>query len=236
MYFGELGQRSKALIEYFERHGASAFEAGDNPANWMLRVLHEVKDNPAEIYLKTPEFAKLQKQLAKVKVDPPKELEISYSSEFAVPIGVRERMMNRRLRTVYWRSPAYNQSRLLMSIVLAFILGSVFITQRKKEILTESDVQAYFSVTFLSFIIIGILCITSVLPVMLKIRDVFYKQRAAGMIDDISLGRALAYAEKSFMVLSSFLFCLFYLATAGTIVPIRFVRYLAFWVRIDYVT
>jgi hypothetical protein len=233
VYFGDLGERSTTLIEYFERQGVSPFGAGDNPANWMLRVLRELADNPAETYLTTPEFAKLKKQLAKAKVDPPKELQISYSSEYAVSYNERQGLMNHRLRTVYWRSPTYNQSRLLISAVIAFILGSVFITQRKKEVLTESDLQAYFSVTFLGFIIIGILCITSVLPVMLKIRDVFYKQRAAGMIDDVSLGQALAHAEKGFMIVSSFCFCLFYLATAGTMVPIRFSRCLSFWVSIS---
>lgn len=196
----------------------------------MLRGLGECKENPADTYATSPEFAKLKKQLAKVKVDPPKELEIFYPSEFAVGEGERRRLMNNRLATIYWRSPTYSQSRLMISIIIAFILGSVFITGRKKEILTENDMNAYFSVTFLSFIIMGILCITSVLPVMLNIRDVFYKQRAAGMVDDISLGRALAYAEIPFLLFSSFLFCLVYLATAGTIVPITFVKCLKFWV------
>ena len=88
----------------------------------------------------------------------------------------------------------------------------------------------YISITFLSFIIIGILSIISVLPVMLAIRDVFYKQLAAGMIDNESLGWALGVAEKIFIVLASFIFCLVYLATAGTF-PFTFLRTFKFWVR-----
>jgi ABC-2 type transporter len=234
VYFGDLGAQSKMLIKYFERQGVTKFEAGDNPANWMLRVLSECSDNPADTYVKTREYATLKKQLALVKVNPPNELEILFSSEYAVSPGERRSMMNQRLQTIYWRSPTYNQSRLLISIFIAFILGSVFLTQRKKQVLTETDLQAYFSVTFLSFIIIGILCIISVLPVMLAIRDVFYRQRSAGMIDNVSLGRALAYAEKGFICVSSFLFCLFYLASSGTMVPEGstsfFARTVKFWV------
>jgi len=63
---------------------------------------------------------------------------------------------------------------------------------------------------------------------MLAIRDVFYKQLAAGMIDNNSLGWALGVAEKPFIILASFLFCLFYLSTAGTF-PMTFIRAVKFW-------
>lgn len=229
MYHGELGNQCGGLIRYFEGHGATPIEAGDNPANWMLRETSKTETDFADLYDGSVEYAKLRRQLAAAHTDPPKELEIWYQSQFAVPSSERQRLMNKRLQTVYWRSPTYNLSRLLVCIIIAFILGSVFVTERQLTTLTESQVRAYFSVTFLSFIIIGILCIISVLPVMLAIRDVFYKQRAAGMVDNTALGWALGTAEKWFMVLSSSLFCLVYLATGGTF-PMIVRRAIKFWV------
>ena len=231
MYCGELGFQSRTLIEYFEGHGATKIKPGDNPANWMLRVMPESENDSAEIYIQSLEYTQLKKQIEAAKVDPPKELEITYLTEFAVPTSTRQKLTNRRLQNIYWRSPAYNYSRLMVCVAIAFILGSVFVTERNLEILTEDQVRAYFSVTFLSFIIIGILSITSVLPVMLAIRDVFYKQLAAGMIDNNSLGWALGVAEKGFIVLASFLFCLFYLSTAGTVAHMTFLKAFKFWVR-----
>jgi ABC-2 type transporter len=228
VFFGELGESSSKMIEYFERNGANPIDVGDNPANWMLRILDSGADY-GDIYLKSPELKLLKKQLVKVKEDPPEELKVHFLSEFAVPTEERQRLMNKRLQTIYWRSPAYNLSRILVCVIIAFILGSVFITERQLDQLTESDARAYFAVTFLSFIIIGILCITSVLPVMLAIRDVFYKQRAAGMLDNTALGWALGTAEKGFIVLSSALFCLVFLATAGTF-PNTIRRSIKFWV------
>jgi hypothetical protein len=230
VYFGELGEHSKTLIAYFESHGAGKIEPGDNPANWMLREIPQCKDDLGEVYKQTPQYAKLKRQLTAARTDPPKELELWYASDFAVPSEERQRLMNKRLQTIYWRSPTYNLSRIVVSIVIAFILGSVFITERQLESMTETQIRAYFSVTFLSFIIIGILCITSVLPVMLAIRDVFYKQRAAGMVDNTALGWALGTAEKWFMIMSSFLFCLVYLSAAGTF-PMSLRRAIRFWVR-----
>ena len=218
------------MINYFQSHGADPIDVGDNPANWMLRILDNAADTDyADVYVKSSEHKVLKEQLANVKENPPKELQVQFLSEFAVPAEERQRLMNKRLQTIYWRSPAYNLSRILVCLIIAFILGSVFITERQLEVLSESDARAYFAITFLSFIIIGILCITAVLPVMLAIRDVFYKQRAAGMVDNTALGWALGTAEKGFIVLSSALFCLVFLATAGTFDnTIR--RSIKFWV------
>jgi hypothetical protein len=229
VYFGELGGQFRTLINYFEVHGATPIDPGDNPANWMLREIPKAKEDFADLYLQSQEYCKLRRQLEATRTNPPKELELWYQSDFAVPTSERQKLMNKRLQTVYWRSPTYNLSRLLVCIIIAFFLGSVFITERRLSTLTESQIRAYFSVTFLSFIIIGILSITSVLPVMMAIRDVFYKQRAAGMVDNTALGWALGTAEKWFMILASTLFCIMYLSTAGTF-PMTIMRAIKFWV------
>ena len=36
MYFGEIGENSKILTNYFERNGSRTFGAGENPAEVML--------------------------------------------------------------------------------------------------------------------------------------------------------------------------------------------------------
>jgi hypothetical protein len=183
----------------------------------------------AEEYANSLEHVALKRKLEDVRLNPVPSLEISYSSKFAAPSETRQKLMNKRLQKIYWRSPAYNLSRLLVCVVIAFILGSVFLGNRNPEVLTESDMRATLSVTFLSFIIIGILSITSVLPVMLSIRDVFYRHRAAGMLDNISLGWALGTAEKWFIVIASFLFCLVFIGVSGLTVAVL-KRAIRFWV------
>ena len=230
VYFGELGFQSETLINYFEGNGATKIKPGDNPANWMLRVVEECEKDFSSIYMRSSEYSKMMRQIVAAKANPPEELKITYLTEFATPRSVRQSLTNKRLQTIYWRSPAYNLSRLTVCGVIAFVLGSVFVTERNLEVLTENQLTAYFSITFLSFIITGILSILTVLPVMLAIRNVFYKQFAAGMIDTNSLGWALGVAEKSFIILAAFIFCSIYLATAGTF-PLSFLKALKFWVR-----
>lgn len=258
VFFGETGEQSRYLIDYFERHGATPIDIGDNPANWMLREIQPATDQnepgkdltdpnkdengnhqenemdrPKRLaveYVGSPEFASLKEKLAEVRENPTPALEITYSSPFAAPAEARQKLMNKRLQTIYWRSPTYNLSRLLVGMIIAFILGSVFLTNRNPKDFSESDMRAWLSVTFLSFIIIGILSITSVLPVMLTIRDVFYRHRDAGMLDNISLGWALGTAEKWFIVISSFVFCFVFISVSGLTVGIL-KRAIRFWVR-----
>jgi hypothetical protein len=103
----------------------------------------------------------------------------------------------------------------MLSIVIALILGSIFIPTRKENVLSESEMTSMLSTIFIAFIIIGVLSITSVLPVMLSIRDMYYRHKAAGMLNSRSVGRALATAEKWFILLSSLLFCVVFLPLSG---------------------
>lgn len=91
------------------------------------------------------------------------------------------------------------------------------------------------STIFISFIIIGVMSITAVLPVMQSIRDMYYRHKAAGMLNSRSVGRALATAEKKFILFSSLLFCAVFLPTSGLAddpnqsLKKRFLKGLAFW-------
>lgn len=100
-------------------------------------------------------------------------------------------------------------------MIIALLLGSVFIPIRKNDTLTEAEITSMLSTIFISFIIIGVLSITSVLPVMLSIRDMYYRHKAAGMLNSRSVGRALATAEKWFILLSSLLFSVIFLPCSG---------------------
>lgn len=193
VYHGELGPSSSKLVRYFEGLGAPPISVGENPANYMLDVMARTDMGDfAERWLESENGRKTKDELDEMKgrvPDPTKKLE--YETEFAAPRGTRSNMITRRLRLIYWRSPAYNLARLTVSAVIAFVLGSVFVTKRRQNYFTESDVQARFAVVFLSFILLGIMAILSVIPVMGRIRDMFYRHRASGMYDSASLGWAL---------------------------------------------
>jgi hypothetical protein len=216
VFNGALGDGCRNLLQYFESRGAPKIEVGENPANWMLKVMTtgEMGD-PPKLYVESDGYASLKEELNELKQNPDPDRKIEYESEFAVSRKDRQGLINARLRTVYWRSPAYNLARLTVAVVIGFVLGCVFVTKRNQDIFTENDMRARLSVIFLTFIIMGILAILSCLPVMTKIRDMFYRHRAAGMYDSLSIAWALGTAEKWFIVLTSALFTLVFLGVSG---------------------
>ncbi len=229
VFFGELGQSSNHLIDYFESRGAPPINLGENPANWMLKVItaEDHERDFAESYRASQDFEDLMSNLQSMKDNTNPESKLSFSAKFAASKTVRQRLVNQRLRTIYWRSPTYNLARLMVSLVIAFILGSVFLGNWRPDVLSESEISGMLSVIFLSFIIVGILAMISVLPVMKQIRDQHYRQRAAGMLDDQSLAWALGTAEKYFIVVASALFCIVFMPTAG--LTFRIGKFVAFW-------
>ena len=217
MFAGELGDGSHKLVEYFEALGAPAINRGENPANWMLTVITSETDGTdySEQFAASSDFEALKAKIQKLIEDRDPHTEIKFDQEFAAPKHTRTLLVNDRLRTVYWRCPAYNLMRILISVMIAFILASIFITTRGASEIPEQRMTAIINIIFISFIIVGVLSINSVLPVMLAIRDSFYRHRAAGMLDHGSLATALGFAEKWFIVLSAFFFCVVFLGMMG---------------------
>lgn len=199
----------------------------------MLTVITSEKEGVdyVEDFVESPQYQTMQENIQKaIEVDgkdPDKKL--VYNTQFAATRRTRARLLSRRIRTIYWRSPAYNLLRMLVSIVIAFVLGSIFITKRlvTQDIIPELEMTSILSLIFISFIIIGVMSINSVLPVMLGIRDSFYKQRASGMYGYSSVGRALGSGEKWFIIAASALFCVVFLPCIG--VGLTFLRGFGFW-------
>jgi len=227
-YHGALGNNSRTLINYFESRGAPQIELGDNPANWILRVMQdESVGDPVEIYEESLIYASMKKELESLVDSPDLETKIEFEREFAASKTTRQYLTNKRLRTIYWRSPTYNLGRLMVSLIMACLLGSVFILERHKKTYNEADIRARISVIFFSNIILGIMSILSVLPVMTWIRDMFYRHRDAGMYDSASIGVALGTAESAFICISSGLFCVVFLASSGIGFGVE--RLVGFW-------
>ena len=109
-------------------------------------------------------------------------------------------------------------TRILISILYAFLLGSVFIKNsytRKTVHWGEAEAAALIGTVFLSLNVVGTTAMTMAIPVALRARNVFYKHRASGMIGHNSMFLGLVVAEFPYLLAVSFLFVLIYCATTG---------------------
>ncbi|KAJ5899214.1 hypothetical protein N7495_003958 [Penicillium taxi] len=135
VYFGEIGENSTTLADYFQRNGGHALSNGENPAEWMLDVIgaapgsHSDIDWP-EVWNNSPEKKAVVQHLDELKStlsqkEKDNSAEADYH-EFAAPATIQLRECLTRLFAQYWRTPSYIWSKLVLSILTALYNGFSF--------------------------------------------------------------------------------------------------------------
>ncbi|KAI1323108.1 ABC-2 type transporter-domain-containing protein [Xylariaceae sp. FL0255] len=135
VYFGEIGENSKTMTSYFERHGAPQCPATANPAEWMLDAIGAAPGSSTDVdwfetWRKSPEYDAVQAELQRLKDDasdvpPPTEDAQSYR-EHAAPFLLQLREVSHRVFSQYWRTPVYIYSKFLLCLLSALFIGFVF--------------------------------------------------------------------------------------------------------------
>lgn len=128
VYFGEVGENSRILTDYFQRNGASPCPPDANPAEWMLEVIGAAPGSNTDIdwhqvWRNSPEITQVHQELEMMKEELPKVVtpaathdnKTSYR-EFAVPFGEQYREVQWRVFQQYWRTPSYIYSKFILCI------------------------------------------------------------------------------------------------------------------------
>ncbi|KAK6067384.1 multidrug resistance protein cdr1 [Seiridium cupressi] len=135
VYFGDLGENSKTLTSYFERHGADPCSLGENPAEWMLRVIgaapgaHTDLDWP-EIWRSSSECAAVRNELNELaaitttgRLTSREGDEVSY---YAAPFSTQLVAVTKRVFEQYWRTPSYIYAKLILCGGTSLFIGVSF--------------------------------------------------------------------------------------------------------------
>lgn len=121
VYFGDIGQNSRTMIDYFEKYGAPSCGEDENPAEWMLHAIgaapgaHTDRDWP-QTWRESSEFTAAQKeleQLAALKATTPNpeggpEFNTTYAATFQQQLWT----CTKRVFQQYWRTPSYIYAKL----------------------------------------------------------------------------------------------------------------------------
>ncbi|RDL37481.1 putative ABC1 transport protein [Venustampulla echinocandica] len=138
VYFGEIGDNSKTLTDYFERNDAPHCPPGANPAEWMLEATGATPGSSSEVdwhqtWRSSPEYKDVQDELARLKAlntdllsTDEKNDSASYS-EFAAPLWQQFLVVTQRVFQQYWRTPSYIYSKLVLCIASSLFIGLVFL-------------------------------------------------------------------------------------------------------------
>ncbi|WVQ84194.1 hypothetical protein IAT38_006345 [Cryptococcus sp. DSM 104549] len=148
VYYGEVGQGSRILIDYFERTGAPKCPPGENPAEWMLSAIGAAPGSHTDVdwhqaWLDSPERVAVREELARIKashggkgdnetgseataVEKTKSEKREEFAEFASPLGAQFWVVLLRVLQQHWRTPSYIWSKTTLCVVSTIYIGFSF--------------------------------------------------------------------------------------------------------------
>ncbi|CAI6337086.1 unnamed protein product [Periconia digitata] len=135
VYFGEIGQNSRKLLDYFENNGARKCDDEENPAEYMLEIVNNGQNDEGQDWhdvFKASDLTKeLHRQIDQIHSDKQGEQvagadEADGTSEFAAPFLTQLREVTYRVFQQYWRMPSYIFAKMILAVAAGLFIGFTF--------------------------------------------------------------------------------------------------------------
>lgn len=135
VYFGQIGENSRTLLDYFERNGAPICGDDDNPAEYMLEVVNNGTAPGGEswfdVWQASPEAAGVQAELNRIHENglskpPSTNEEHREHEEFAMPVTKQFPIVMQRVFQQYWRLPTYVLAKMMLGLCAGLFIGFSF--------------------------------------------------------------------------------------------------------------
>ncbi|RSL89934.1 ZEB2-regulated ABC transporter 1 [Fusarium floridanum] len=152
VYFGDIGDHSRSMIDYFDKKGADPCSPDANPAEWMLEVIgaapgSETELNWPQIWRDSPEHAAVQehlKELSHHHIE--KDSDPSSYDEFAADFKTQLVQVTRRVFEQYWRTPSYIYSKAALCVLVSLFVGFVFYNAPNTTLGLQNQMFAIFQI------------------------------------------------------------------------------------------
>lgn len=202
VYYGNVGQNSEVLVNYFVRNGGSPCPPAANPAEWMLEVIGAAPGSHTDIdwhqaWRNSPEYAEVQRHLDELEsersqtealqrtISAQKREDKAAYREFAAPFAQQLRETTIRVFQQYWRSPAYLYSKTFLCVFSSLFIGFSLYQMPN----TQSGMQNQMFAIFMLLTIFG--------QLVQQIMPHFCTQRS---LYEVRERPSKAYSWKAFMI------------------------------------
>ncbi|PXF46399.1 ABC transporter G family member 2 [Gracilariopsis chorda] len=217
VYFGDIGEHGATLRSYFEARGAEQMNEDANAAAWMLDVISDEKTDWAEEWLQSKEKEEQGKQTAEL-AEGDEDSSNGWGEDFDTPSFPRQTVeMIRRQFWRYWRLPEYNTTRVMLLLMIALMIGLLFLRELSN---TQTGAMLSFAALFLT-VIPSNLSAQNVIPPTTSGRAVFYREIASGTYETTAHHVAVGLVELPFTVVATTVFVVVFYFMVG-LTPGRF--------------
>ncbi|GLC46814.1 hypothetical protein PLESTM_001929100 [Pleodorina starrii] len=227
IFNGPVGRPNQAhLVAYLEAiPGVPRYQPVFNPANYMLEVTSPAAEKTmgvdfAELWEASDRAAtaaaRLQQYMGHTAVaandsgsggaaatDVAEAVAAAATGRrYSQSSAVQLYLLVQRFLVSYWRNPAYNLLRFMVTVLLALALGTLYWNRgtKRDSLLGVLDIMGALFTTSLFLPMTN--CLT-VLPVTMSERAVFYRERASGMYSSAVFAAAQGLAEFPYLFVQS---------------------------------
>ncbi|PYH96381.1 hypothetical protein BO71DRAFT_471956 [Aspergillus ellipticus CBS 707.79] len=161
VYFGDIGEQSRLLLNYFERNGARRCGDMENPAEYILETV--AGDDAAEtrdwarVWNESPEYQEVHAEVDRLQFqddeeeppEPQAQDDEDNQGEFAMPLSSQLYHVLRRVFQQYYRQPEYVFAKFALGIMAGLFIGFSFYKANNTQ---QGFQNALFSVFLLCVI------------------------------------------------------------------------------------
>ncbi len=192
VFFGNLGENSSNLIEFFENApGVSPMPLNVNPATWMLDIIGAGTGASASsvdyaAHYSNSTLSKVNQLHLEALITPNEgsrkidesELKSLDSFEYNASYSTQFLLLMKRVHLTYWRTPTYSFIRHITNLIIALIFGSAYPQQMYSTYVAAVSRAA---VIYITSLFCGVLAMLLVQPVVSAERPVFYREQQSRM-------------------------------------------------------
>ena len=153
VYFGDIGEQSSTVLEYFERGGARECEELENPAEYILDMVAGdgcLNVDWAQVWNKSPEYAEVVAEVDRLHSirngSTHEPFEDDNNAEFAMPLYIQLWIVLERCFQGYYRQPDYIYAKFILGIASGLFIGFSFWK-------ADNSVQGFQNVLFSIFLL-----------------------------------------------------------------------------------
>ncbi|KAL3670758.1 hypothetical protein V7S43_003946 [Phytophthora oleae] len=222
VFYGNLGKKCRNLVDYFEGiPGVSPLPLGYNPATWMLECIGAGVGSSAadsmdfvNYFKNSPYAVKLQTDLAKegVTTPSPEFPELVFGKKRAASSATQMKFLVQRFYDMYWRTPSYNLTRLVISVFLSLLFGVIFVGV---DYASYTGLNSGVGMVFMASLFNAMVSFQSVLPLSSAERASFYRERASQTYNAFWYFVGSTLVELPYCFLSGLIFTAIYYPMVG---------------------
>ncbi|KFY41728.1 hypothetical protein V494_02834 [Pseudogymnoascus sp. VKM F-4513 (FW-928)] len=201
VYFGETGQDSSILLNYFSQNGAPC-KPDVNPAEHIIDVVSGSAGGNRDwhsIWVESPEHTRMVEHIAEIKADAlskPSTLKTD-DRDFATPLWTQLKLVTARQKTALWRNPTYVWNKIFLHVSSSIFAAFTF----WKLGHSASDMQLLLLACF-NFIFVAIGVIAQLQPLFMHYRDIFEaREKKSKMYSWVAFVSAQLIAEMPYLVI-----------------------------------